>query len=105
MIYRVVIQPQARAEAMQGFRWIAEHSSAAAARWLAGLQKATAKLATYPERNPLAIEESERFGFPIRLSLYGRRRGIYRILYSIEDDMISVLAIRHSAQGPINPIE
>ena len=88
---------------MQGFRWIAEHSPAPAARWLVGLQKATAKLATYPERHPLAIEESERFGFPIRQSLYGRRRGIYRILYSIEGDTISVLAIRHSAQGSIDP--
>jgi plasmid stabilization system protein ParE len=52
--YRTVIQPQARAEALAGFRWIAERSPSAAARWLAGLQKAVAKLGSRPERNPMS---------------------------------------------------
>ena len=82
---------------------MAERSEDAATRWYAGLQAAIAKLADHPERNPIASEESERFGVTIRQSLYGRRRGVYRILYSIQEDTISVLAIRHSARGPIEP--
>jgi mRNA-degrading endonuclease RelE of RelBE toxin-antitoxin system len=39
----------------------------------------------------------------IRESLNGRRRGVYRIFFSIEDDEVSVLAIRHAARGPLEP--
>jgi plasmid stabilization system protein ParE len=101
--YRVVIQPRARIDTIEGFNWIAERSEDAAIRWYAGLQGAIAKLAKNPERHPVAAEESERFGITIRESLDGRRRGVYRILYSIEQDTISVLAIRHSARGLIEP--
>lgn len=102
--YRVVIQPRAEADALAGFAWIADRSPDAAARWLTGLRKAIAKLAKGPMLNPLAVEESERFGFPIRQALYGRRRGIYRILYGVEGKEISVLAIRHSAQDTLTSL-
>ena len=101
--YRVVIQPRARADALEGFRWLAERSPAAARRWYAGLQKAIAKLAENPRLHPVADDESEQLGVTIRQSLYGRQRGVYRILYTIEQDSISVLAIRHSARGPLEP--
>jgi len=52
---------------------------------------------------PLAVEASERFGLPIREALYGKRPGVYRILYTVDDDVISVLAIRHSAQDELEP--
>ena len=74
--YRVIIQPRADAEALEAFRWLAERAPSAAARWYEGLQKATAKLARNPECNPIAVEESERFGIAIRQAVYGRRRGV-----------------------------
>jgi len=66
--------------AVEEFRWIAEQSPDAAARWYAGFQKAIAKLSGNPERHPVAEEESEQAGIT-RQMLYGRRRGIYRILF------------------------
>lgn len=54
-------------------------------------------------RHPIAEEESERFGIPIRQMPYGRRRGTFRILFSIEGDAIYLHAIRHSAQDTIEP--
>lgn len=102
--YRVIIQPRAEAAALAAFAWIAERSPDAAARWLAGLRRAIVKLVNNPTLHPPAIEESERFGLPIRQALYGRRRGIYRILYNVEGEVISVLAIRHSAQDTIESI-
>ena len=101
--YRVIVQPRARAEALANFRWKAEHSPQAAARWLTGLERAIAKLSDNPLRHAVAVEESERFGIEIRQCLYGKRRGVFRILFSIERDTISVLAIRHSAQDTIPP--
>lgn len=101
--YQVLIQPGAEAEALAAFDWIAERSPDAADRWLSGLRKAVAKLADHPALHPLAVEASERFGIPIRQALYGKRRGVYRILYTVEGDVISVLAIRHSAQDELQP--
>ena len=37
----------------------------------------------------------------LRQMLYGRRRGIYHILFSIEGDIVFLHYIRHSARGPI----
>jgi len=70
---------------------------------LAGLRKAVAALADRPLPHPLSVETSEKFGFPIREALHGKRRGVHRIFYSVEDDVISVLAIRHSAQDEFEP--
>ncbi len=102
--YRIIIQPRAEAAALTAFAWIAERSPEAAARWMAGLRKAIDKLASGPTRYPIAIEESERFGIPIRQALYGRCRGVYRIFYTVGADVISVLAIRHSAQNTMESL-
>ena len=102
--WRVIIQPRADSAALTAFAWIAERSPEAAARWLVGLRETIAKLANGPTFHPLAIEESARFGFPIREATYGRRRGVYRILFSVEAEVISILAIRHSAQNTLESL-
>ncbi len=101
MSYRVVITARARADAVEAFRWIAERSPDAAARWYDDFQKAIAKLATMPERCPVAEDESEQLGITLRQLLYGRRRGVYRILFSIEEETVTLHYVRHSARGPI----
>jgi len=101
--YRVVITARARADAVGAFRWIAERSPDAAARWYAGFQKAIAKLTDMPQRCPVAEDESEQLGITLRQMLYGRRRGVYRILFSVEGDTVTLHYVRHSAQGPIEP--
>src|SRR5205085_5251411 len=94
--YRVIFTPRGRADAMEAFRWIAERSPAAAARWYGDLEKAIAKLGEMPERHPVAEEESEQLGLTLRQMLYGRRQGVYRILFSIEGDIVYLHYIRHS---------
>jgi plasmid stabilization system protein ParE len=61
--------PRARADAIEAFRRIADRSPAAAGRWYAGIEKAIAKLATMPERHPVAEDESKRLGVTIRQML------------------------------------
>jgi hypothetical protein len=80
---------------------MAERSPDAAARWYTGLEKAIAKLNRFPERHPVAEEDSQRVGRILREMLYGRRRGVYRILFSIEGETVTLHSIRHSARGPI----
>jgi plasmid stabilization system protein ParE len=99
--YRVVFTPTARTDVLHAFHWIAERSPDAADRWLSGLEKAIGKLSTFPERHPVAGEESEQFGFAVRQMLYGRRRGIYRVLFSVRDETVYLHYARHGAQGPM----
>jgi plasmid stabilization system protein ParE len=100
--YRVVVTARARADAVEAFRWKAEASHQAAARWYAGLEKAIAKLGELPERHPIAEEESELLGITLRQMLYGRRRGVFRLLFSIEGETVILHAIRHSSRGPMD---
>ena len=88
---------------MEAFLWLAERSPDAATRWYEGLEKAVTSLSKYPKRNPIAEEESEIFGLEIRQKLYGRRRGTYRILFTVEGNTVFLLYVRHSAQGTIEP--
>jgi plasmid stabilization system protein ParE len=99
--YRVIFSPRARADAVEAFRWIAERSPDAAARWYAGFQKSLAKLGKMPERHPIAEDETEQTGIILRQMLYGRRRGVYRLLFSIEGKTVTLHYVRHNAQGPI----
>jgi toxin ParE1/3/4 len=101
MTYRIVVTTTARADVLEVFRWLAEKSPTAAGRWYAGLQKAVAKLNIQPELNPVAEDESEQVGVPLRQTLYGRRPNVYRILYSVEGDTVILHYVRHSARGAI----
>jgi plasmid stabilization system protein ParE len=99
--YRVVVTAKARADAIQAFRWIAERSPDAATRWHVGLEKAIATQSKMPEHCPVAEDESEQLGITLRQLLYGRRQGVYRILFSIEGETVTLHYVRHSARGPI----
>lgn len=103
MTYRVVVTARARADAVEAFRWLADRSPEAAGRWYLGLEEAIVDLATMPERHPVAHDESELLGFTLRQMLYGRRRNVYRLLFSIEADVVTLHYVRHSARGPIEP--
>ena len=56
-----------------------------------------------PERHPSAEEETEQLGITLRQMLYGRRPGVFRILFSVEGDTVTLHYVRHTAQGPIEP--
>jgi plasmid stabilization system protein ParE len=103
MTHRVVVTARARAEALEAFVWLAERSPEAAERWYLALQRAIRSLSTMPERNPVAEEESELLGVTLRQMLHGRRGGTYRLLFSIQDEVVTLHHIRHASQGPIEP--
>jgi plasmid stabilization system protein ParE len=101
--YHLVVTPTADAEAMESFLWYAERSLDAAEKWYSGLDRAMKSLVVKPTRCPVSQEDSEQLGCEVRILLYGKRRGVYRIVFSISDDTVTVLRILHSAQGPIKP--
>ena len=97
MIYRVIIQPNAEAELDAAYTYRHARAPQAAARWLAGLVEAINSLEQFPARCPLAPENGH-FAEEIRQLLYGTRRDVFRILFTIQGDTVHVLHIRHGAQ-------
>ena len=94
MKYRVIIQPPAAADIDDAYRWIAEHAVGSAVKWFNGLEAAIQTLENLPHRCPLA-EESRAFDAEIRQLVYGKRVGAYRILFTIVQDAIHILHVRH----------
>src|SRR5262245_37801950 len=98
MNYRVVIQPRAQRDIDDAFRWVQQQAPERAARWYNALVAAIDSLQTLPARCGLA-PEADIFEKEIRQLLHGKRRGVYRILFTIEGDIVSVLAVRHAARS------
>ena len=86
---------EAEAESDEAYEWIAKDSPQRAAKWYRGLFDKIESLRDNPERCPLAPENPV-FEQEIRQLLYGKRGGVYRILFTISGETVSVLHIRHA---------
>jgi plasmid stabilization system protein ParE len=102
--YRVEITASAKADIRETARWFTEQASTAVAnRWLAALYKAMSTLRMQPGRCPVAAE-SHKFPLEIRESLYGRsKKRKYRIVFTIIDDVVYILYVRHTARDELKP--
>jgi plasmid stabilization system protein ParE len=100
MAFRVEISLQAERDAEQILEWLlSQKSGQAGLAWFLALDDAFASLSEFPERCPIA-PESARFPFEVRQLFYGRKPHIYRILFSISSDVVTVLHIRHGRRKP-----
>jgi plasmid stabilization system protein ParE len=99
MAYRVDISAEAERDAEAILEWlIAEHAGETGLRWFLALNDAMQSLAALPKRCPLAPESSH-FPFEVRQLLYGRKPHVYRILFTVEDETVSILHIRHGRRA------
>jgi plasmid stabilization system protein ParE len=104
MNYRVVFQPQALLDLEDQYRYIARDNSLAADRWFNRFVAAIEAIADSPKRYSLA-REGQLIGREIRQLLFGKRRGVRRVLFLIESDTVRVLCIRHIAQRDMSADE
>jgi plasmid stabilization system protein ParE len=103
MTYRVIIEPSADRGIREAYRWIADHPSPAAAeKWLRALEKTILTLRTLPHRCPVAAE-NDKFPEEIRELLHGKRPHRYRIIFTIRQNAVHVIYVRHGAQSEIEP--
>ena len=100
MKYRVIIQPPAAAEMDEAYLWVVEHAPESATKWFNGLEAAIQTLDSFPQRCPLA-EESKAFDVEIRQLIHGWRVGAYRILFTVVEDAVHVLHVRHGRRERI----
>jgi plasmid stabilization system protein ParE len=104
--HRVIITPEAEGDLRKVYRYISKQGALLAVRrWLAGARKEIKTLANLAERTRLA-PEAHAFSESIRELLYGKgRRGTYRIIYTIIDNSVFVLHVRHGSMLPLGPEE
>ncbi|HBB32260.1 MAG TPA: type II toxin-antitoxin system RelE/ParE family toxin [Cyanobacteria bacterium UBA8803] len=98
--YQVVIQPVARKAIEEAYFWLSNYSPKNARTWLEGLYKAILSLGNMPLRCSLAFENNF-FDEEIRQLVYGKGRNAYRILFTIVDDTVQIIFVRHAAQKPM----
>ncbi len=102
MPHAINIVPRAMADIRAAVAWRGQRSPSAAARLHAGLLAAIRSLASSPDRCPLADEAAD-LGLDLRELLYGRRRNVYRVLFTIDGETVNILRVRHGAQDRLAP--
>jgi plasmid stabilization system protein ParE len=102
MICRVEMSARAERDRDQAYQWYAENNSLDfAARWYGGLTDSIRSLRENPLRCAKA-HESDRFPFELSELLFGKGRYKHRILFTLRDERVFILHIRHSAQRDLN---
>ncbi|MFK0734301.1 MAG: type II toxin-antitoxin system RelE/ParE family toxin [Gloeotrichia echinulata GP01] len=98
MAFQVRTTKTADAEIETAYVWQRDYNPAYADQWFRGLMNAIASLQEKPRRCALALE-NEVFSEEVRQLLYGKSRNIYRILFTIRDETVYVLYVRHTSQA------
>jgi plasmid stabilization system protein ParE len=102
MAFRVRTTARAKRDLDAILGWLlSEQAGEAGLRWFQGLREGVASLSEAPRRCMLAPED-EAFPFEVRQLLYGNRPHVYRILFTIDGDSVTVLHIRHGRRLPLS---
>lgn len=104
MAFTVVFQRRADADVRNEIAWQeAALGLRAAIRWRNGfLMDVIGALEADPHRYPQADEAGE-LGVDLRELLHGRRRQVFRVLFTIDGETVNVLRVRHSTQDRLQP--
>jgi hypothetical protein len=70
--------------------------------WFNRLLAAIESLQTMPQRCAYATENNQ-FPFEVRQLLFGRKPNVYRVVFTIEGNVVYVLRIRGPRQKPLEP--
>jgi toxin ParE1/3/4 len=95
MAYLVKVTSRAERDLERLYEDIDAASSDAARKWYQGLKKQILSLDERPYRCPVTPEKKT-----VRHLLYGRRHGVYRVIYRVleRQKVVEVLHIRHGAR-------
>lgn len=100
MSYSIALEEEAQHDIEAVTAWMAQYSPEKATMWCFDIQEAIESLQDSPFRCPRA-PESESFGADIRHLIFGK----YRILFTVIDETVHVLRVRHGAQDVLRPDE
>jgi plasmid stabilization system protein ParE len=104
MKFRVVVTARATNDLRAAYLRAAQHAPQTAKRWFNRFEAALQTLSSHPQRCSLA-PESETANLEIRQFLFGKGRSIYRALFTVQDEEVSVLHIRWGGREFATPDE
>jgi plasmid stabilization system protein ParE len=100
MAFRVELSDRAQSDIAAIHDWLlSQQAGSAAERWFVALREAIASLSTLPTRCPVSAESRDS-PVEVRQLLYGRKPHVYRILFTLDRDVVQVLHIRHGRRRP-----
>ncbi len=97
MAYRVEIARNAEAELEELYLWVVARAPQQGAKWFNGLERGVLSLDQHPKRFPVAPESIDP-DYPVRVLSYGRKPHVYRIFFTIDDEM-NVVRVVHVRRG------
>jgi plasmid stabilization system protein ParE len=101
MTYKVRITPEAEADLRSiGDYIVAQHAPEAGRRFIQSLRSRVAELKTFPQGFGMA-PEAQGVGIELRQMIHG----MYRVLYSVDEQTVTIHAVRHGARRPLRPDE
>jgi plasmid stabilization system protein ParE len=106
MDYQVVLADSAKADANSVYRRVTSEAPVRGPKWFEELMDSLYSLEQLPFRCPLA-REAVPAKREIRCLLFGKRHGVYRILYEVDRKRrtVWILHIRHGALIDLTPEE
>ncbi len=93
MAFDVRLMPSAKADVFEIRTWLLEFDADLADKWLWTCSEAVTSLRKMPRRCPVSVE-SAAFDVEVRELLFGKKRNVYRILFSVQKNKVNVLRIR-----------
>jgi plasmid stabilization system protein ParE len=102
--WSIIVELPAQRDIAECRLWIAEQDIAAADRWFYDIYDTIATLEISPERCPLA-PENKFLKTEIREIFHGRRQNKYRILFTVSENKVHVLHVRHGARLALGETE
>ena len=100
MNHRVRLSQRARRDIEEAYLYIRRDAPLRATQWRSKLRQAVRSLKVFPKRHAVLFDEATA-GRTIRQMTFGT----YLVLYSVDDQVVNVLTIRHSARRPMEPGE
>lgn len=97
MQFQIIITPSAKADIFETNTWLLENHLDTANSWLWEISKAVSSLSKFPTRCQIS-QESEAFDVEVRQLIFGKKPHIYRILFSIQNEIIYILRVRSTKQ-------
>ena len=98
MIFKVKLTQNSSLDIESIYLWLKASNPTYADRWFKSIMNAIATLQDKPRRCTLA-KENENVPQEIRQLIYGKSRQKYRIIFTIVEDFVYILYVRHSAQS------
>jgi len=95
--WNVIVEVPAQQDIAEAHSWLDEQSPEAADRWFDTIYETIGSLEIFRERCPLA-PESEFLNAEVREIFHGRRQHKYRILFTVSENEVHVLHIRHGVR-------